>query len=305
MHRYYLLLSLYFISLVIHGQNPKQSPKQSPYIIPYTSWDTEELNWDIAGNESGKYPNLLSELKWQNLNGPKLGIISGIPITTKLELKLDLSYKIIVSGKVNDSDYAGDNKAVKTAEFNLQANKGHSIKTSLELSYLLLNHQDFTLSIHAGYLGYYKTLYMLDKDAPLNPDKALKSTYKPRYHGVIYGLQTTYTIHNWQATLDISGIHIPSYLANGNWNLREELQHPVSFSHKSKASGYNLDMRLGYQINKNLQPFITINYTQLDANKGTDELYKINGKTHITQLNRVHSSSFSIGIGMKILLSSF
>ncbi|MDM1384369.1 omptin family outer membrane protease [Myroides marinus] len=300
MHKYYLLLSLYFISLSVHAQNPKQSP----YIIPYTTWDTEELNWDIAGNESGKFPNLLSEIKWKDLSGPKLGIISGIPITPKLKLKLELSYKTIISGKVNDSDYAGDNKAVKTAEFNLQADKGHSIKTSLELSYLLLNRQDFTLNIHAGYLGYYKTLYMLDSDTPLNKDKKLNSTYKPRYHGVIYGLQTSYTIHNWQATLDISGIHLPSYLANANWNLREELQHPISFTHKSKASGYNLALHLGYHISKNLQPFITANYTQLDASKGTDKLYKINGNTHTTQLNRVHSSNFHIGVGIKIFLSS-
>ena len=69
----------------------------------------------------------------------------------KVSGKWDFSYQAITSGTVNDTDYAGDNRALKTAEFNLQTDKGFTIKTRLELSYLLWSNQTFSFSPHAGY----------------------------------------------------------------------------------------------------------------------------------------------------------
>lgn len=158
--------------------NAQEKERQS-YIIPYVGWNQEKLNWNIAGNENGQYPNVLSELKWQQLRGPEMGIISAVSISSRFQVRWNFSYQAITSGTVNDTDYAGDNRALKTAEFNLQADKGYTIKTRLELSYLLWTNQTFSFRPHAGYFGSYQKLYMLDGDTPLIPGKELKAPINP------------------------------------------------------------------------------------------------------------------------------
>lgn len=298
MNKWFYLLFFSFFSLLINAQEREQQS----YILPYLDWSQEKFDWNIAGNENGQYPNILSELQWKDLRGPKMGIKSAISILSKFQLKLDLSYKIITAGKVSDTDYAGDNRFVKTSELNLQANKGSTIQTRIELSYLLWSNQEFSFSPHLGYYGSYQTLYMLDGDIPLIAGKELKSTYKPQWHGVIFGIETNFRNKRWDVSLDVSGTYLPHYSAKANWNLREELRQPISFEHKSKAVQWNTGLCIGYQFGKQIEPFISINYTQLTVGKGTDTLYKANGTFHKAQLNEAHANNISVGIGLKILL---
>lgn len=215
--------------------------------MPYVGWNQEKLDWNIAGNENGQYPNVLSELNG-NSYAPEMGIISAVSISSRFQVKWDFSYQVITSGKVNDTDYAGDNRALKTAEFNLQADKGYTIKTRLELSYLLWSNQTFSFSPHAGYFGSYQKLYMLDGDVPLIPGKELRSTYKPQWHGAVLGLETNFKKENWNVNLDISGMYLPQYSATADWNLREELRRPVSFEHRSKGAGWDAALRIDISL---------------------------------------------------------
>lgn len=73
MNKWPILLFLGFLTSLASAQ---EKERQS-YIIPYVGWSQEKLNWNIAGNENGQYPNVLSELKWQQLRGPEMGIIWG------------------------------------------------------------------------------------------------------------------------------------------------------------------------------------------------------------------------------------
>ncbi|CAI9678142.1 omptin family outer membrane protease [Elizabethkingia anophelis] len=297
MNKWPLLLFLGFLSSLANAQEKEQQS----YIIPYIGWNQEKLNWNIAGNENGQYPNVLSELKWQQLRGPEMGIISAVSISSRFQVRWNFSYQAITSGTVNDTDYAGDNRALKTAEFNLQADKGYTIKTRLELSYLLWTNQTFSFRPHAGYFGSYQKLYMLDGDTPLIPGKELKSTYKPEWHGAVLGLETNFKKENWNVNLDISGMYFPQYSATANWNLREELRRPVSFEHRSKGKGFDTGLRIGYQLGQRIQPFISARYTQIEAGKGTDKLYMANGDIYKSRLNEVNSTSISFGIGVKVL----
>ncbi|HFI4797885.1 omptin family outer membrane protease [Elizabethkingia anophelis] len=297
MNKWYtiLLISLYYSIYAQEGQ-------RKSYIIPNIGWKQEELNWNIAGNENGQYPNVLSELKWQQLSGPEMGIISGLSISSRFQVKWDFSYQVITSGKVNDTDYAGDNRALKTAEFNLQADKGYTIKTRLELAYLLWSNQTFSFSPHVGYFGSYQMLYMLDGDAPLIPGKELRSTYKPQWHGAVLGLETSFKKDNWNVNLDISGMYFPQYSATADWNLREELRRTVSFEHRSKGAGFDEGLRIGYQIGQRIQPFVSAQYTQIKAGKGTDKLYMANEDIYTSRLNEVNYFCFSFNIGINFFL---
>ncbi|MEC4053840.1 hypothetical protein VSP10_13715 [Myroides odoratimimus] len=300
MRKNYLLLCLILLSTYLSGQ--VKSPPS--YIIPYLHWNQEKLNWNIAGNEFGQYPNVLSELEWEKLYGPEIGTEAALTVWSKFQVKLDLSYKTTLSGRVTDTDYAGDNRLVTTSELNLESDKGHHIKTRLELSYLAWSNDFWSISPHIGYWASYQKLYMLDGDIPLIPQKKLNSKYSPQLQGITLGVQTYFRHHKWETSLDLTGIYLPYYTAKATWNLREELRQPLSFKHKSKGVGYNSTLRIGYQLARHIQPFVSASYTHIKIKKGTDELFKANGTTHTAQLNEVHSSGLSLGIGVKIFLGS-
>ena len=300
MNKSYFLLLFCILPFLIQAQAKRQPSSISPYV----NWSEENLNWNIAGNEQGQYPNVLSELDWRDLRGPSVGVESVISLSSKFRLKTDLNYKEITRGTVKDTDYAGDNRFLKTSELDLQADKGHSFYTRIELSYLLWSNHHFYFNTHIGYYGAYQTLYMLDGDVPLIEGKKLNSTYKPQSHGVIMGLETNFIHQNWNADFDISAIYLPSYTTKATWNLREELRQPTSFKHKSKGVGWRTGLHIGYQLTQRIQPFFSVHYTHTKINKGTDKLFKANGTTHTAQLNEVHSNSLSIGLGVKVFLDS-
>ncbi|MCT4263271.1 omptin family outer membrane protease [Elizabethkingia anophelis] len=297
MNKWYTILLISFYYSIYAQESPRKS-----YITPYIGWKQQKFNWNIAGNENGEYPNVLSELKWQQLSGPEMGIISALSISSRFQVKWNFSYQAITSGKVNDTDYAGDNRAFKTAEFNLKADKGYTIKTRLDLSYLLWSNQIFSFSPYAGYFGSYQKLYMLDGDTPLIPGKELRSTYKPQWHGAVLGLETNFKKDNWNVNLDISGMYFPQYSATADWNLREELRRTVSFEHRSKGAGFDAGLRIGYQIGQRIQPFVSAQYTQIKAGKGTDKLYMANEDIYTSRLNEVNYFCFSFNIGINFFL---
>ncbi|MEK6513308.1 hypothetical protein [Myroides odoratimimus] len=300
MNKSYFLLLFCIFPFLMQAQ-PKRQPS---FISPYVNWSEEKLNWNIAGNEQGQYPNVLSELEWEKLHGPEIGVESALTLWSKFQVKLDLSYKTTLSGRVTDTDYAGDNRLITTSELNLESDKGHHIKTRLELSYLAWSNDLWSISPHIGYWASYQKLYMLDGDTPLIPQKKLNSKYSPQLQGMTLGVQTYFRHRKWETSLDLTGIYLPYYTAKATWNLREELRQPLSFKHKSKGVGYNSTLRIGYQLVRDIQPFVSASYTYIKINKGTDELFKANGTTHTAQLNEVHSSGLSLGIGVKIFLGS-
>lgn len=279
-----------------------QEKKPKLTITPVIGWNQEKLDWNIAGDENGQNPNILSELKWRKLRGPEIGLSSTVALSSVLHADVAFSHFWISQGTVNDADYASDNRAVKTADYDFKANRGHSSNIRAEIFYTIGTTEKFAFAAHTGYFGRYQTLYMLDGVTPLVEGKELKSTYKPRWHGLILGLKTDYHTDYWSFLLDLSGLYFPRYSANANWNLQEDFSHPISFTHKAKGLGWEANFRLERQVAKTIFPFVQIGYTGLKTGTGTDQLFKIDGTSTISQLNAVQSSSFRLGLGVSIKL---
>nr|WP_288813142.1 hypothetical protein [uncultured Sphingobacterium sp.] len=296
MKNYITLLSLGLLS----GVTIAQENTTKLTIMPSIAWNQEKLDWNIAGDENGKNPNVLSELKWRKLRGPELGISSVVTLSPEVEAMVSISHFYITQGIVNDSDYASDNRTEKTADFDFKADRGHATSARAEIYYSIRKTEKFYLAAHTGYFGRYQTLYMLDGEQPLVVGKELKSTYKPRWHGIILGLNTAYHVDQWHVWMGISGLYFPRYSANANWNLQEEFNHPISFTHKAKGMGWEAYLQLQRQVAKAIYPFLQVGYTGLTTRTGTDQLFKADGTSLTTQLNDVNSSSFRIGLGARI-----
>ncbi|MNG66549.1 hypothetical protein D3C87_823670 [compost metagenome] len=294
MKKYFALFCFSLFSFTAFAQEKKVKFS----ITPVLGWNQEKLDWNIAGDENGQNPNILSELKWRKLRGPEIGISSTIALSSVLQTEVAFRHFWISQGTVNDADYASDNRTVKTSDYDFKADRGHSSNLRAEIFYTIRATEKFAFAAHTGYFGRYQTLYMLDGTQPLVEGKELKSTYKPRWHGLILGLRTDYHTDHWSFLLNVSSLYFPRYSANANWNLQEEFSHPISFTHKAKGIGWEVNFRLEHQITKTIFPFLQVGYTDLNTGTGTDQLFKMDGTSTISQLNAVHYSSFRMGLGV-------
>lgn len=248
-----LIVLFCFILFSLAALTQDKAPKFT--IMPVVSWNQEKLDWNIAGDENGQNPNILSELKWRKIRGAEIGFSSTVALSSLFRATIAIRHFWINQGVVNDSDYASDNRAVKTADDNFKADQGHATNIRAELSYPIRTNEKFALRTHVGYFGRYQTLYMLDGPQPLVEGKVLKSTYKPRWHGLILGLNTDYRMDSWNFHMDISGLYFPRYSANANWNLQEDFNHPISFTHKASGMGWESASRAPSK--QRILPFFT------------------------------------------------
>lgn len=298
MKKYFALFcsSLFSFAAFAQEKNPKFT------ITPVIGWNQEKLDWNIAGDENGQNPNILSELIWRKLKGPEIGLSSTVALSSVLHAEVAFHYFRISKGTANDADYASDNRAVKTSDYDFKADRGHSSNLRANFFYTIRTTEKFTFTAHTGYFGRYQTLYMLDGTQPLVKGKELKSTYTPRWHGLILGLRTDYQSDHWCFLLDVNGLYFPRYSANANWNLQEEFSHPISFTHTAKGVGWETNFQLEYQVVKRIFPFLQVGYTYLNTGTGIDRLFKTDGTSTISQLNAVHSTSLRMGAGIRIKL---
>lgn len=270
-------------------------------VQPTVGWSQQQVDWSIAGDQNGQHPNVLSELKWKKIRGPEIGLASAYRLTSAIVLLGNFRYQHIVSGTVNDSDYAGDNRAVTTAAYDLPADRGYTIDAKAELSYAIALSPLLSLQPHAGYIGRFQQLYMLDGETPLISGRELKSTYSPSWHGLTLGLAASYRMGLWKLSLDMAGVFIPSYSSKANWNLQDNFNHPVSFRHKSKGKGWNGHFELSQKTNKNIYPFLYISCSVAAMDHGKDILYLSDASLYYSRLNGVHSRSLQAGLGAKIV----
>ena len=71
----------------------------------------DNLNWSIAGNTSGQSPNILSELKWQNMKGANYAATLQFNFWRNIVVLGGFDLVSVKSGSVSDIDYAADNRS--------------------------------------------------------------------------------------------------------------------------------------------------------------------------------------------------
>ncbi|ULT25263.1 hypothetical protein KUH03_41685 [Sphingobacterium sp. E70] len=65
--------------------------------------------------------------------GPEIGLSSTVALSSVLHADVSFSHFWISQGTVNDADYASDNRAVKTADYDFKANRGQSSNIRAEI----------------------------------------------------------------------------------------------------------------------------------------------------------------------------
>lgn len=254
----------------------------------------ENLTWSIAGNLNGANPNVFSELDWSQITGVGYYAGLGFPVRKRFSGFLDFSQGLIVRGRVTDTDYRSDDRRDQVFFAEEDAGKGQVINAQTGLAFNAINTGFFAFSFGAGYGLLNQQLYLV------NEGKGLNSRYSNHWYGPLTFGKVKFVIND---ALNISAqttYHQVKYRAVADWNLIEEFQHPVSFSHKAKGFGLDNKLSLEFRYKSNLNVLVSSNYGYWTTGKGIDKLYKSDQSTIKTRLNDVTRSVISFNLGLVV-----
>lgn len=293
----------------------------SAYAEMYTNtsmslgYRTDTLNWSIAGNSSGNNPNVLSELSWKNLESAQINIESDISFDEEVYLRSYINYGYIYDGEVQDSDYNGNNRTGEFSRSLSDAGSGYVGDASIGIGYEI-----WTIDRSVGrnlriipMLGYSFSRQSLEmtKGYQVIPASGafsgLDSSYQADWYGPWAGVDLWFESSDENYVILRMEYHRADYYAKANWNLRSELQHPVSFEHDATGTGYIVSLGWHHTPKYAWQYSVRLDYQRWQTDAGLARMFfndpqpACGGSTQCdTQLNGVNWRSFALSVKARL-----
>jgi len=277
----------------------------------HAGYRTDDFDWNIASDFSGSStPNILSELTWENLEIYQLGLkadsrING-PVPFLGLITGSVNYGSIFSGSNQDSDYHGNNRTIEFSRSNNDADDGDVWDLSVAVGppEFLFFSDKLALSPLFGY-SYHEQNLTLKNGFQTIPVAGyipgLASSYDAVWKGTWLGINFRFASVESFNLFSRFEWHIAEYQADANWNLRDDLQHPVSFAqYANDAEG--LVASLGAELAVNAKVGLTLEATYMNwqADGGTDTVFIADGTAATVRLNEVNWKSAGMVVGFKM-----
>jgi hypothetical protein len=137
---------------------------------------------------------------------------------------------------------------------------------------------------------------VIPDDAPSGLLEDLDSRYRAQWNGPWYG--GALVVPTGVGELRFMGKrHFRTrYWAEGQWNLREDLMQPKSFSQGALGSGYDILASFGGTILPGIDVVIATESSSRRARNGYDIEYRVTGEATRGNLGEVESSYFSFRV---------
>jgi opacity protein-like surface antigen len=282
-----------------------------------------EMDWNIAGDSSGSNPDVLSELEWKDLDifqteaegQAWLGSTKWPNIS--LYIKGSAAYGWVVDGDNRDSDYAGDHRTLEFSRSENDGDGGNLLDLSIAAGpQFKLWQGKLAIALLAGWSYHEQNLEISDgqqtlsepglagsiglKSPPaIGPISGLDSSYDTRWWGPWLGTDLSWQLSERATLCGALAWHFADYEAKANWNLRDDLAHPVSFRHYADGHGLTLGLGIEYQLNRAWLLELSYDYQDWQADDGNSYAYAASGGSGRTRLNEVnwrsHSALLSLG----------
>lgn len=275
-----------------------------------TGYRRDNMHWNIAAEPTGTVtPNILSELKWKNVNGvqarPYLSYTQTRGTFQGFHIEGSAAKSATIKGKNQDSDYFGDNRSQEFSRsnnhsdgggadafdvgvgyaFNFSPDRKRTLARFIALVGYSYNSQDFTMSKGN------QTLATNGITPDLGPFAGLDSSYTMKWRAPFIGAEAVAFLTDRQR-LKLGGRYYKGqYNGEANWNLRDDFAHPVSFRHKADADGFSLSAEYGWQFIPQWELKLSAIYDQFKTDPGTDTTYFFDGTSASTRLNEVKWTS--------------
>ena len=228
------------------------------------------------------------------------------------------AYGWVVAGDNQDSDYGGDNRTLEWSRSNNDAGDGHvfDLEGGIGLRFAMEDER-WSLSPLVGYAYYEQGLVMQDgyqsfSDQALVDSlfpgvilpqvgniSGLDSSYHAWWYGPWLGMQITYQQNEklkWDCLLRW---HEVDFEAEADWNLRDDLMHPLSFEQLADGDGISLAVDVQYDFDKRYAVGADLAIYDLQAKNGIDVVYLNGGGVSGTRLNEVNWESWALSLSAK------
>lgn len=270
----------------------------------------DKLQWNIAGNLFGSNPDILSELTWTDVESLQLRLFGrNYALNGGFYYGFQTDYGFIVNGKNQDSDYFDDNRQSEFSRSNNSADGGSTMDLSASFGYSFgrkfKKNGGWIFIPMLGYSVHEQKLEMTEANQtvategitpPLGPFGGLNSKYSTKWSGPWVGFRFEYDKGRVFGFFFDVQYHDADYKAEGEWNLRTDLNQPLSFKQVSKGDGRIISMGVRFQMKSRWVVAVSADYQSWGASRGLDETYFIDGSTGRTQLNEVSWESKAIMI---------
>jgi hypothetical protein len=269
-------------------------------IIVGADYRRAQLDWNIAGNNAGTNPNVLSELTWRDLEIAQVSAVAQAILGDHVVVQGSGDYGQVMHGKNQDSDYLGDNRTLEYSRSNNEGT-GNISDASFGLGYRFrlldssVGHYAQVIplagySIHSQNLKIKNGMQVVPASAA-GPIPGLDTAYDAEWKGPWLGLNMRLEASARTSILVDLGYHWADYSAEADWNLRNDLAHPVSFRHDAKGTGIVTTVAFTHMLNRHWEFIARLESQHWTSNTGVDTSFDTSTgsvQAETTRLNVVH-----------------
>lgn len=263
----------------------------------------DNLGWSIAGGGV----NIASEVNWKKSNIAQIRGVAKFNFWDGWQLRGIAASGAVRSGVNRDSDYAGSNR---TQEFLRSDNKtGGSVRDlSIGLGrkfrfFESASADGLQLVPLAGWSIHQQSLTMRDGQQTLPANgtllTGLNNTYDTNWQGAWVGMDAVLGLGASVTLTSTLEYHWVDYTADANWNLRNDLAHPVSFKHFASGRGIVASVGAAYRISRNFQLNLSLEQQRWSTDAGYDQTFFVYGVTRNYTLNPVSWDTRSLMLTAK------
>ena len=252
--------------------------------------------WNKAGING--VPNIISELKWENLRIQGVKGVLTHDLGSKYFLEATGSWGWIYAGSNQDSDYDGNNRTLEFSRSNNNGSGGTVYDASLAVGWRLHNTKTTQTRLLLGYAINRQSLWItngiqtIDTESNLiGPISDLNTAYTAVWRGPWLGITHSTKLSKRAHLTTRFEYHLPDYNGEAHWNLRQSLDHPVTNNHWAKGRGIVASLGFDYAPEPRWKFGAGIEYTHYWISPGTDQVNILGGEHVQIQLNEVRWNS--------------
>jgi hypothetical protein len=293
MHKIFIigLLSLYSITSVA-----KEVESTITYGIGARN---TTVDWNIAGNLQGTGPNVISELIWRDIKSHQVSL-GGIWTEGDYFLQASGEYGKVHSGENQDSDYRQDDRQDEFSRSVNNAGKGYMLDAEVNYGRNFIISPNLKTSVSLGYGEHRQHLKMYDGTQVIGSADltGLDSLYQANWKGpqIDFGINYLYNKNAFLANYTYQDIELN---AHTNWNLRSDLQHPVSMTQVGNGSGSKLSIGIERAVSNFSSVSLLLSRYNYAAS-GTHTFHLLSGDAS-QKLNEVNWKADEIQLVYRIL----
>lgn len=271
----------------------------------------DNLNWTISARDGS--PNILSELDWRDISSNIIATELRYSDSTHLYFRGNFQIGVIYEGSMRDSDYLGDDRTMEFSRsksdtedgslYDLSGAVGYRFDVPFGTSPVRLhlvplvgytyNSQEFDITHGRQILADYGFAMEVGEFSGHH------SSYDTLWKGPWLGVDVELRLGERHTLTGSFGHYWFDYEGQGNWNLREDFAHPVSFRHDADGEGTRFSF--GYRLNFHKDWYVSLSYSRVDisTDRGHDTTYFSDGSEVDVPFNGASwdSHSWVLGVG--------